>query len=428
MHIDYDVVIAGGGMVGSMLACALGNTALRVAVLEPLPASPPPEHGYDLRVSAITLATRAIFQAVGAWPAMQERRLAPIREMRVWDAAGVGSIHFDSADIGQPELGYIIENSVIVQALHRRMQDFSNIRYLCPMALQGIERDVGGVPQAGRSAQGRRAHSPQQPPPHVALTTRTGERLSARVLVGADGAQSLVRRLAGIRSRGWEFDQKGIVATVKTSQPHRQTAWQRFLLTGPLAMLPLDDKYCCSIVWSADTARADQLLALEDGDFIAELQEAFGDALGLVETVGPRAAFPLALAYAEGYVQPGVALVGDAAHRVHPLAGQGVNLGFADAAVLAEVLLEAHGAHKDIGQYAVLRRYERWRKFDNAAMLAVTDGLKRLYGTRHAGIVYLRDLGMNLTDSTQPLKNKIMRLAAGLDGDLPRLARGARRF
>ena len=403
MKSSYDIVIVGGGMVGATLACALGNSALKVALLDRAPMASPPEKGYDLRVSALTLASRALFKNLGAWDGMARRRASRVAEMRVWSGADSSAIHFNAAEIGEPALAFIVENSVIQTALIERLHQFTNIHHLSPVEISDITlADNGAV-----------------------VTLKDGRSLHAKLLVGADGADSEVRRAAGIETQSLNLNQKGIVATVTTEKPHEATARQVFLATGPLAFLPLDEPHTCSIVWSADTARADQLLALDDAAFIAELQQAFGDSLGKIQTIGPRAGFPLALSHARAYTAPHLALVGDAAHTVHPLAGQGVNLGFLDAATLAEVLLDAAAKQKDIGTHAVLRRYERWRKGDNLAMVSITGGFKYLFGNELPGVSQLRNLGLGLTNAATPIKNLIMRRASGLEGDLPKLARRA---
>lgn len=399
---DYDLIIAGGGMVGSALACALGETDLRIALLEGAPLDHiRPESEPDLRVSAISRASQRIFAAVGAWDGMTAWRVSPFRDMRVWDAAGFGHIHFDSATIGEPLLGWIIENRVIQHALLERAQHLSAVELLCPTTLD-IAEPLNG---SGWRVQ-----------------LDDGREFTARLLVGADGAQSKVRQLAGIDTRGWNYEQKAVVGNVRTAQPHQETAWQRFLPTGPLAFLPLQDGRC-SIVWSTTPEQADTLLALDDAAFAEALAEAFDQRLGEIVEVGPRGAFPLRLQHTRDYVRPGLALIGDAAHVVHPLAGQGVNLGLLDAATLAEVILDAITAGQEIGAFKVLRRYERWRKGDNLLMLGVMDGFKRLFSNPLPPVQLLRNLGLNLTDAAGPLKNLIARRAMGLAGDLPRLAR-----
>jgi 2-octaprenylphenol hydroxylase len=403
MKSNYDIVIVGGGMVGSALACALGDSRLKVAVLDHAPAVAPPQTGWDLRVSAITLASRALFENIGAWEGMTRRRVAPVAEMQIWDSNGSGSIHFNAAEIGEPCLNYIIENSVMQTALVERVHHFTNIHYLCPTAIADIALADDGA----------------------TVTLKDGRSLRTRLLVGADGADSQVRRAASIEKQSLDLDQTGIVATVTTEKPHEQTARQRFLTTGPLAFLPLSEPHTCSIVWSADSPRAGALMALGDAAFVAELQTAFGSSLGKVLSVSPRAAFPLALSHAKQYTASHLALIGDAAHTVHPLAGQGVNLGFLDAAALAEVLLGATAKQKDIGAHAVLRRYERWRKGDNLAMVSITGGFRYLFSNDMPMVSQLRNRGLSLTNTVTPVKNFIMRRASGLEGDLPKLAKRA---
>jgi 2-octaprenylphenol hydroxylase len=323
--------------------------------------------------------------------------------MHVWDGGGDGVIHFDAADMGEACLAYIIENSVIQAALVERLHQFTNVHHLCPVAVGNI-----GLGED-----------------HAKVTLRDGRVLNARLLVGADGAHSQVRGAAYIEAPTVNLRQTSIVGTVRTEKPHRAIARQKFLATGPLAFLPLGEPQTCSIVWSADTARAEELMALEMAAFTEELQQAFGDALGAVQLAGARAAFPLALSNARRYCAERVALVGDAAHTVHPLAGQGVNLGFLDAAALAEVLIAAQAKRQDIGNLAVLRRYERWRKGENLAMVSVTGAFRYVFSNRLPGLTALRNLGLNLTNAAGPIKNLLMRRASGLDGDLPRLAQRA---
>lgn len=400
---EYDIVIVGGGIVGAAFACALADSPLRLALVEARAPQPyRTETLPDLRVSAITQASQHIFAALDVWPTVATRRISPFREMAVWDAAGAGHIHFDSADIGAPTLGWIIENQVIQTALWERLQAQTNITVICPAALQTVVFDA---------AQAR-------------LILNTGQQISARLAVAADGADSVLRTRAGIKTRGWSYAQQGVVATVTPQRPHGDCARQRFLADGPLALLPLVDNRC-SIVWSTSWAHAERLLALDDAAFCQELTAASGGVLGEMLATGPRAAFPLRLQHAQDYVRPRLALIGDAAHCIHPLAGQGVNLGLQDAAALAEVLLGAVQAGRDIGGLKTLRRYERWRKGDNLLMMGVMDGFKRLFGTDWSAARLARNRGLNATDKLQPVKNFIMRRAMGLAGDLPRLARRA---
>lgn len=399
MNLDYDIAIIGGGMVGATLACALGGSRLRVAVVEPVAAPRQfPAGDFDIRVSAITRATQNVFAAIGAWDGMAARCVQPYEAMHVWDACGSGAIHFDCTELGEPDLGHIIENRVILAALLDRLASFGNIDFLCPASATGM--------QLGEDA--------------AQLFLADGRIIAAKLLVGTDGTTSWVREQAGIDSTGWAYDQTAVVATVKTSQHHQNAAWQRFLPSGPLAFLPLPEGYS-SIVWSTSHAQAEVLRTLPSAQFLDELQLAFGDALGRMESVGPRGAFPLRLQHADRYVLPRLALAGNAAHALHPLAGQGLNIGILDAAALVEVLLSA--GRKDIGSLALLRRYERWRKGDNIAMVGAMDVFKRLFSNDTAPLVQLRNAGLAMADRLGPVKNFFVRRGMGLAGDLPRLAR-----
>lgn len=398
MSDHYDVIIVGGGCVGGTLACALGKTGLRVAVIENRePETDWPADTVDLRVFAITRASQSIFENIGVWDGIRERGVSPYREMQVWDAGGQGKIHFDAADLGEPLLGHIIEQRVIQAALHERMQALSEIDHVCPAAMQDFDVDDT----------------------RVLVRLEGGDTLTGSLLVGADGAGSRVRELAGIGLREHDYRQTAVVAVVATERPHAETAWQRFLPTGPLAFLPLGDGRS-SIVWSTAPEEAERLCGLTDEAFCVELGEAFDHRLGAVTAVGERGRFPLRRLHAERYVQQRLALVGDAAHVIHPLAGQGVNLGLLDVAALAEVVGEAR---RDIGDYLTLRRYERWRRSDNEVMQYSMDGFKHLFGSALPPVRLLRNLGLDAVDRLSPLKSLLARRAMGREGDLPRLAR-----
>lgn len=391
----YQVIIQGGGMVGASLACALAQQGLEILLLEAKPP-PPLDGGTDLRVSALSRASQHIFQHLGAWAEIATRGLSPYRDMRVWDAGNRSEIHFASAMVGEPCLGWIIENRLIQQALLNRLARHPGVSLRCPASLESLRVD------------------PQQ----VSLRLDNGDRVTGQLLVGADGANSRVRELVGLTTQGWSYGQRALVTHVETETPHQETAWQRFLATGPLAFLPLADGRC-SIVWSTLPDHAEALLAMNDSALGEALGSALEFRLGRVQVAGPRGAFPLALRHARRYVAPRVALIGDAAHVIHPLAGQGVNLGLLDAASLAEVL----ATHGDPGSQVLLRRYERWRKGHNLLMLGAMDGFKRLFGQTAAPLRALRGLGLNLTHRALPLKQLIIRQAMGLEGDLPALAR-----
>jgi 2-octaprenylphenol hydroxylase len=400
----FDVIIVGGGLVGSTLAAALGGSRLRVLLLdrdEP-PADGPLPAAYELRVSAVTRASERIFRGVGAWEGMRRRRVSPFTAMQVWDAVGGGAVHFDAADLGEETLGHIIENGVIRAALLERLPLHENLRIAFGSAPEGL------------------AFSDEL----ARLRLAGGVEVAGRLLVAADGAQSWVREQACIDTGGWDYGHHALVATVRSAAPHQQTAWQRFLPGGPLAFLPLPEPHTCSIVWSAAPQEVTRLQGLDEAAFAAELESAFDGRLGAVEAVGPRAVFPLRLRHARHYVLPRLALIGDAAHTIHPLAGQGVNLGLLDAAALAEVLVAGAQRGRDPGDLALLRRYERWRKGHNLLMIAAMEGFKQLFGTQFPPLPWLRRVGMHGVDAAAPLKALLMRRAMGLDGDLPALARG----
>ena len=396
----YDVIIAGGGIIGTTMACALGDTTLKVALLERAPPPSIPEGDYDLRVSAITLASQRIFDQLGAWQAMAAVRVSPVEAMRVWDSTGSGTIDLDAADIGERCLAYIVENRVIVHALAERVRGFANVHAVYGSDIDAITLDDG-----------------------ASITLADGRRFKAPLLVGADGAQSSVRNNAGIEFRQLPFNQHGIVATVRTQRPHGHVARQRFLPTGPIALLPLGEPHTSSLVWSMDDDGLPALQALDAGAFAEKLTSCFGDVLGAISVISERAAFPLIAGHAAHYVAEHVVLIGDAAHTVHPLAGQGANLGILDAATLAEVIRDAAASRQEIGTRRVLRRYERWRKEDNLTMLAATSGLKLLFGNTLAPLRWARNLGLTATDRFTPVKQWIMRQASGVSGELPALAR-----
>lgn len=416
--MDYDLIIIGGGLVGASLACALGDGPLHVAVVEPQSVPRQFDAGdFDNRVSAITRATQNIFTAIGAWDGMRARRVQPYTAMHVWDASahvtaaptgarlghrpGRGIIRFNCAELGEPDLGHIVENRVMLAALHERLDDFSNVEMISPASADGLQLDEAAAQ----------------------LFLADGRRLSARLLVGTDGAGSWVREQAGIDSTGWLYDQSALATTVRSSRAHEDTAWQVFLPSGPLALLPLPDNHS-AVVWSTGHEHAEQLLDMPESEFLDVLQIAFGDRLGRMERLGRRGAFPLRLLHADRYVLPRLALAGNAAHALHPLAGQGLNIGLLDAAALADVLLGA--GRRDIGSLHVLRRYERWRKGENIAMLAAMDFFKRLFSNDLTPLRLLRSAGLSLVDTLPPLKDRLVRRGLGLSGDLPPLARPIR--
>lgn len=399
---NVDVVIVGGGMVGLGLAAALKSSALKVAIVEGQLPDTQLGEAPDNRVSALSLASQRILQGIGAWDGMVARRLQAYDSMAVWELDSFGHIGFDAASLRQPALGHIVENRVIQLALLDAIAGASNISLLTPARAQSLQ-----VSEAG-----------------ALLLLEDGRALSARVVVAADGAHSWVRRQADIPLTSWDYGHHALVATVRCAEPHEAVARQIFTPEGPLAFLPLWQPNLCSIVWSVPAARAEALCALDDEGFSRQLTTAFDGRLGLCKVEGPRSAIPLTARYARDFARERLVLVGDAAHTIHPLAGQGVNLGLLDAAALAEQLLKSQSAGADIGLLANLRGYERWRKSEAARMLAAMEGLKRLFGGSHPLKKLVRGVGLRAVDGLAPLKHSVIRAAMGLEGELPALAKG----
>ena len=435
---DHDVIIVGGGMVGSALGCALGDLGFRVAVVEAREQTPAwPADSVDARTSALTRASENILRNLGVWERMTAMRVSAYREMHVWDAEGFGEIHFDSAEIGEPDLGHIVENRVIQKALWERLGEIATVERICParvVALElGGERPMllldGGV-RGTRPTDDRGQEADPTDAGIEAGTSDSADRVgatssslsvTAELIVAADGAQSALRAMAGLGTRGWAYDQHAVVAIVRPARHHRDTAWQRFLKTGPIALLPIDDGRC-SLVWSTAPERAAALVDMPDEEFCRAVTAATEARLGDILEAGPRAVFPLRLQHAENYVEPGLALVGDAAHAIHPLAGQGVNLGLLDAATLADVLAQARLRGRPLGAMATLRRYERARKGANLAMMGAMDVFKRVFSNDNPALSVARSLGLRATDLAVPVKHAIMRRALGVSGERPSLA------
>lgn len=398
---DWEVAVIGAGVVGLTLTALLGRAGVRTALIDAQPPSIGVTADYDLRVFAITRASERILTAAQAWPQIARLRHGIFRAMEVWDEHSRGRVHFDSALIAEPALGYIVEQQVLRQALEQSIAHLPAIVSRRPAGLHGFE----------------------VAPDRLTLELDGQPPLSARLVVGADGADSRVRSLAGIGHWRQDYAQTALVCNVVTVLPHGEVARQRFLGTGPLAFLPLDQPQHSSIVWTTTPGRAQALLTLPEEAFRAELALAFEHRLGAVTACGPRAAFPLARSRADAYVRPRVALVGDAAHIIHPLAGQGANLGLLDAAALAEIVIDGVKAGRDPGALHVLRRYERWRKGENVLMQTSMDIFHILFGSAYEPVRALRGAGLNLTDRLPGVKEFFMRRAAGLTGDLPRFAR-----
>jgi 2-octaprenyl-6-methoxyphenol hydroxylase len=398
-----DVLIGGGGFAGLALAIALRRglgDSFKVTVADPAFRK---SHAGDARASAIAAAARRLFETIGVWDKVADDA-QPILDMvvtdsRLHDAMRPTYLTFGGEVAPGEPFAHMIENPPLVDALIARAK--ANGVGLRSDAVSGFEAGMD----------------------HVDVQFADGDALAAKVLIAADGARSAIREAAGIRSIGWDYDQSGIVTTVAHERDHHGRAEEHFLPAGPFAILPLKGKRS-SIVWTEEKREAKRIVALPDADFHSELERRFGLKLGEIQVAGPRRAYPLGLSMARSFVAPRLALVGDAAHVIHPIAGQGLNLGLRDVAALAEAIVDAARLGLDPGGPDVLERYQRWRRFDTAAMAAATDGLNRLFSNRSDALRLARDVGLGLVDRVPALKQLFIREAAGLTGDVPKLLRG----
>ncbi len=428
--MEAEVLIVGGGMGGLTLGAALAGAGVEVVVLDHGDPAAQRDAAFDGRASAIARGSQQALAGIGLWPRLEDQA-EPILDIRVSDGrvgrrASPLFLHYDHREVDGAPLGYIVENCWIRTALHAHAAGLSHLRLLAPCRLESLERGAERV--EARLAGGRR--------------------ITAKLAVSAEGRAASLREAAGIRTTHWTYPQTGIVCTVAHEAPHRGVAHETFLPSGPFAMLPMTDGedgqgpghrgsgrrgsgpgsnlalHRSSIVWTERRALAPAMMALDDVAFSAEIARRFGDSLGSLRAIGGRWAYPLSLLLAERAVDHRLALVGDAAHAIHPIAGQGLNMGLRDLAALAEVLVDARRLGLDPGAADVLARYQRWRRLDNLLLVAATDGLNRLFSNDSALLRLVRDLGLAAVQRAPPLKRFFMRHAIGLDGDLPRQARG----
>lgn len=397
---DFDVIIVGGGLIGSALAVALGGAGLRVALVDRLDPATMVDVPFDGRASAISHASYRALEAIGAWKHLAAGA-QPILDIRISEGDSLLFLHYDHRELGDGPLGFMLENRHLRRGLFAAISETANIELFAPTELSGLDR-------LGNAAVARLAD---------------GGILRGRLVAAADGRASPLREAAGIRVRGWSYAQSGIVCTTVHERPHRGVAHERFLPAGPFAILPLTGNRS-SLVWTEPSAVADRLIELDDAAFDDEMRDRFGDFLGHVASVGPRWSYPLALHNADTYRARRLALVGDAAHGMHPIAGQGLNLGFRDVAALAEAVVDAARLGLDIGGSDVLSRYETWRRFDSMTLLAVTDGLNRLFSYDVGAVKMARDAGLAAVNRLPPLKRFFVRHAQGTVGKLPRMLRG----
>ncbi|SFG31721.1 UbiH/UbiF/VisC/COQ6 family ubiquinone biosynthesis hydroxylase [Neptunomonas qingdaonensis] len=402
MQSCYDVVIVGGGMVGGALACALGNTSLKVAVIETqLPAAFDVTQDHDLRVSALSIASENILKSVGSWQGIIDRRSCPYRRMKVWEASEEhAATLFDSVKLKYDHLGHIVENRVIQLALIDQMKALDNVDLITPAKTHKIDYSPG----------------------FSIVELDDGRQLVARLLVAADGGDSRVRQAVGIGVQKWDYEQHALVASVITEDAQQDITWQQFTPTGPLAFLPLSG-HRASLVWYNTPSEVKRLMRTTDEEFLAELTHRFPATLGNIESLLGRGSFPLRRQHAQQYAKEGVVLVGDAAHMIHPLAGQGVNIGLLDAAALAQTLMTALEEGEDISSMAVLSHYEKHRRRHNFIMMQAMDLFYRVFSNDLLPLKLLRNVGLGVAGKASPLKNKVMAFAMGLEGDLPEIAK-----
>jgi 2-octaprenyl-6-methoxyphenol hydroxylase len=397
-----DLIVVGGGMTGLAVANATAGAGAEVLLIDPVPwpdAVAPP---FDGRVTAIARGSRSLLEGIGVWPALADHAQA-IADIEVGEHASPFSVHYDHREVGREPLGHIAENRMIRTALIARANELigETLTLAVPDKVEGFDRRTDGV----------------------TVRLAAGGEVEASLVIGADGRHSLCRREAGIDAMRWAYGQTGIVATIAHQKPHHGLAVERFFPSGPLAILPMKGKQS-SIVWAADDELAASLIDLDDDDFIGELEERFDRRHGAIALAGPRFHYPLTMAQAKRYTDQRLALIGDAARTIHPIAGQGWNLAIRDVAALAELVVDALRLGLDPGSTSVLKQYERWRRFDSLALIAITDGLNRLFANDILPVRLARELGLGLVQRTRPLKRFFMQHAMGVVGDLPRLMRG----
>jgi 2-octaprenylphenol hydroxylase len=390
---DYDVVIVGAGIVGLTLACHLKDQGLRIAVInkDVFHNKKTTSLTSQLRVIAVTIGSQQLLSQLNVWQRLDTKQCAPFRCMQVWESGLAAQLFFDSADIGLASLGYIVKNSDLQHALYTQAKTDHELTWLVPDTL--IELQIKKN--------------------HVLVTLASGAEITTRLLVGADGDQSKVRQLADLQMKSTDYAQRALIATVQTELTHGQIARQIFLANGPLAFLPLKDAHHCSIVWSNTPEEVQRLETMDDASFCAELTRVFEQRLGSVISTSPRLSYSLKTKEAEQYIKSGIALIGDAAHTLHPLAGQGANLGMADAQCLAKVVLVARQKHRSIGALHTLRRYERERRFHNRVMLGGVDAIKYLFATHNPILQKTRQFGLSVINNVTCLKNSIARYCDG---------------
>jgi 2-octaprenylphenol hydroxylase len=396
---EFDIVVVGGGMVGCTTAALFARQGLEVCLINSAMLAQWNAHEPHPRVSAINIASMNLFQNLGIWQTLVERGVSPYRDMVVWENGSEASISFSASEMGLPALGYIVQNNVIVGTLADKLRQNYNVSVMENTTLEDCRQEGEGL-----------------------ILSTNNSPVQCKLLVGADGAHSSVRQISGIDTTFHDFRQDAIVTTVVLEKDHLQTAWQSFLPTGPVAMLPLSDGRC-SIVWSCDRDYADEVMNMDDDNFCGALTGCFQQHLGRVLECEKRIRFPLKQHHVTRYINRSTALVGDAAHITHPLAGLGANIGFLDAAALVEVVATANLKGRHLAGQPTLRRYERWRKGENTLVLEVMKGFKNTFGSTITPVKSARRLGLTIANEVTPLKHILARYAMGISGDIPDICR-----
>ncbi len=396
-----ELLVAGGGLNGLTLGIACAGAGIDCAVVDHQDPRAMTQSGFDERTSALAFGSQQVLNALGLWPAIAAEA-EPIREIRVADAAAPLFLHYDHRELGSDApLGWIVENRVLRRVLFDHARSLPSLRLLAPLKVNAVSADKAAA----------------------IASLGDGTRMAVRLVAAADGAGSQLRRGAGIRTLEWRYRQTAIISTVRHERPHYGIAVEHFLPAGPFAILPMTGNRS-SVVWTEQEMLARRLLALPDNEFAAELEARFGDFLGKIAPIGARWSYPVGLMLAERYADQRLALVGEAAHVIHPIAGQGLNLGIRDVAALAELVVDARRLGLDIGSGDVLNRYQRWRRLDALLLAAVTDGLNRLFSNSSPPLRVLRDIGLATVNRLPALKRFLMRDAMGITGELPRLVQG----
>ena len=410
-NTDFDLIIVGGGMVGASLACALGNSPLKIAVIEATPFESDSQPSFDARTLALAYGSRQIFDSLGLWDEVVQRGVTPIRCIHVSDRGHAGSSHLDCQTEGVEALGYVAETRLLGQVLHDHMHTFSNVRFICPAQVTQVNLEPTRA--------------------SVEISEKQSSRtITGRLLVAADGGNSVTRQLLGIKTFRMGYDQHAVIANVAMDRPHEGVAYERFTSSGPMALLPSRDpeghENVFALVWTVKSSERDEVLRLDDAAFLSQLQQRIGERAGRFVKAGERFVYPLGWMQSREHVRQRLAIIGNAAHTLHPVAGQGFNLGLRDVAALAQVVVDGARQGQDPGDLALLQTYAKWRRRDQLETALFTDGLVRAFSTAFPPLALARNIGLALVDILPPVKHVLARHAMGLGGKLPRLARGLR--